>query len=143
MFTVNDLVQRYGLTANQVRDRLTMLEGLLDGHIIRGRQNAKLLTDAGLAIFDRLLQLERDGIPAATAVSMMKDERLKDQNTMVNLDQNDGHTQELIQELRAQVQDLRQERDRLLKLIEDLQARIPALPSSEPRRSWWARLWGR
>jgi hypothetical protein len=144
MFTVNHLAQRYGLTANQVRDRLTLLEGLLNGQMIRGRQNAKLLTDAGLAIFDRLIQLEQDGIPGVTAVTMITDEQSKGPNTTVNLSSNGSHTEELIGELRAQVQDLRQERDQLLKLLEDLQARIPALPApSEPRRSWWGRLWGR
>ncbi|MEM4381648.1 MAG: hypothetical protein QXX19_05405, partial [Candidatus Caldarchaeum sp.] len=50
----------------------------------------------------------------------------------------------LIFEKDARIADLQAERDRLLKIIEDLQARIPALPApSETRRSWWARLWGR
>lgn len=71
MLTLQDLSDRYGLSYKQVRDRVTVLGPLLDPFLSEGKQNTKLLNDSGLAIFDRLIQIERQDqltIKAAAAV---------------------------------------------------------------------------
>jgi hypothetical protein len=61
MLTIAQIAERYGLTECQVRWRLTQLDGLLRHHLFTGVNGRVTLDDAGVAIFDRLLQLEREG----------------------------------------------------------------------------------
>ncbi len=155
MLTIAQIAERYGLTERQIRWRLTQLNSLLHHHVFNGVNGRVTLDDCGLAIIDRLIQLERDGLglstavnrlageigqtPIATAVNPSVNGALASVNGSVDL------WERLVSEKDARIADLQAERDRLLKLLEDLQARIPALPAPlESRRlSWWGRLWGR
>lgn len=154
MLTIAHIAERYGLTERQVRWRLTQLGSLLHHHVFNGVNGRVTLDDAGLTIVDRLIQLEREGLGLSTAVNRLAREIGQAPTaTPVNPGVNGASPsvngsvelwERLISEKDARIADLQAERERLLKLLEDLQARIPALPApSETRRSWWGRLWGR
>ncbi|MBI1744479.1 hypothetical protein HYR54_15635 [Candidatus Acetothermia bacterium] len=136
MYGVNDLTGRYGMTANQVRDRLTLLSGVIDSHVVRGKQNAKLLTDAGLAIFDRLIQLERDGIQAVEAVKLIAPELPDEQNSIVKPIQNDSQssnrTEQLIQQMADRIAALESDKHYLQTKLDEALAKVPALPAPKP-----------
>jgi len=147
MYTVKDLAQRFALHPKRVRERLAALGPLVEPHIIEGKQNAKLLTDAGMAIFDRLRQLEQEGYTVQAAVQKLKEELSDQRKTMghpaSNQDANGSPDarDELIKALKAQVEDLRAERDRLLAIIENqteqIRALMPGVEQQKPRLSRW------
>ena len=148
MYTVNALSSRFGLSTSSVRERLSSLNGLVDPYTKRGRNNAIMLTDGGMAIFDRMIQLERDGNTTITAIEIIKNERLNNEKTLPQPNGNHNLSEnswELVEELRARV-------DEQVKMISYLQgkldetlAKVPALPapkteSSQPPLSRWAAL---
>lgn len=146
MLNVQSLSNRYSLTPKQVRDRLTALSPVIDSHIVTGKQNAKLLSDQGLAIFDRLIQLEQEGIAMTTAVEIIKKDGFDQSSDMVNPSGSDGLVQEFLTELRARIASL--ERDKLylqeqltraLEQLENLQRRTLPLPRGF--RRWWPWSW--
>jgi hypothetical protein len=133
MYTVKDLAQRFALHPKRVRERLAALGPVVEPHIVEGKQNAKLLTDAGMAIFDRLRQLEQEGYTVPAAVQRLKEE-LSDQGKTTGHRASNGESNgrpdakdELIKALKAQVEDLRAERDRLLAIVEHQTEQIRAL----------------
>ncbi len=96
---------------------------MISPHLATGRQNATLFTDSAVAIFDRLLQLERqDSFSPSAAVKKLESE-LENGGAMVanhrgNTDQaTPDSSTELVQVLTRQVRDLQTERDRLLSII--------------------------
>lgn len=144
MINVQLLSERYDLTPKQVRDRLTALSPAIDPYSITGKQNAKLLTDQGLAIFDRLVQLEREGIALTTAVELISKDLLNQHSDTVNRPGSDGLAGELLAEFRDRIASL--ERDKLflqeqlaraLAQVEELQRR--ALPPLRRRWPWQIR----
>jgi hypothetical protein len=144
MLTIAQIAERYGLTERQVRWRLTQLDGLLRHHLFTGVNGRVTLDDAGVAIFDRLLQLEREGLGLTSAVKRLSGElgqgamgttetpHGSGASTLVTGETGDSVTlwERLLAEKDARIADLQAERDRLLRLLEDLQARLPALPPS-------------
>jgi hypothetical protein len=74
MLTIAQIAERYGLTERQVRWRLTQLDGLLRHHLFTGVNGRVTLDDAGVAIFDRLLQLEQEGLGLTSAVKRLSGE---------------------------------------------------------------------
>lgn len=136
MYDVHVLCERYGLSVKQVRDRLTALSPVLHSHVRQGKHGAKLLTDGGLAIFDRLRELERGELSVSDAVAKIKNERAQAKNpassTSVGREGADGESA-VIELLNQQVRDLRAERDRLLEIIEGQGEQLQALmPGGEP-----------
>ena len=151
MFSVQFLSQRFELTPKQVRDRLTALDGVLNGHVLQGKQNAKLLTDAGLAIFDRLVQMERSGISLPTTVDLIKNDLQDGHKTTVKHQDNDGSSSNIVHVLQGQIEELKHDKEYLKKQLEQLvtqlsstQEEIRALtagPKVEPQRlSRWQAL---
>lgn len=138
MVTIAQIAERYGLTERQVRWRLTQLDGLLHGHVFNGVNGRVTLDDEGLAIFDRLIQLERDGLGLSTAVNRLTDELGRVPTaTAVNAGVNGASAgvelwERLLAEKDARIADLQAERDRLLALLSELHERIPALPAPAP-----------
>ena len=150
MYTVKDLAQRFALHPKRVRERLAALGPVIEPHIIEGKQNAKLLTDAGMAIFDRLRQLEQEGYTVQAAVQKLKEE-LSDQGKTTGHQASNQESNgspdakdELIKALKAQVEDLRAERDRLLAIIENqteqIRALMPGVEDHRSRLSRWSAL---
>lgn len=130
MYDVQFLCGRYGLTVKQVRDRITALAPTLTPHVLQGKHGAKVLKDGGLAIFDRLIQLERGGLSVSAAVEMIQKDGLNgsesSSSTSVGLSggNRDGRVFELMSH---QIEDLRTERDRLLSIIEQQGEQMRAL----------------
>lgn len=125
MMNVQDLANRYGLHPKRVRERLAELGSLVDPHLVRGRQNAILITDAALAIFDRLVQLEKEGYSIPTAVQVMQKEALVQQPTNGHLNGDgaatDGSTpevQEIVTQQNVTIQHLQKEVEWLRKMVE-------------------------
>lgn len=133
MMTIKDLAERFGISEKSVRRRLDSLSPVISQHLTTGRQNAILLTDSGVSIFDRLIQLERQDKLSPTAaaervkselqngISPMSDHGVGPVPTVPNV------PNELVEVLTRQVEDLRSERDRLLSIIEEQGQQIRAL----------------
>lgn len=145
MFTVNDLAKRFGLHPKSVRERLNGLSPLVEPHMERGRNNAILLTDSGLSIFDRLIQLEQDGHTMATAVQQMLNERSYQEETRGQPADIPGaasrHTDLLIDELRSRIKSLEEDKsylqDQLNHAQSQIQAMLPAESEGRRRHSRW------
>jgi predicted transcriptional regulator len=141
LLTKSEIAQRYGLTERQVRHRLTALDGLLTGHVSLGQGGQRVLDDFAVAIFDRLMQLEREGLSPSAAVSRIREEVPADANGSGGApERQEGVragqplSEAVIEELRArladkdkQIEDLRSERDRLLSIIEQQGEQVRAL----------------
>lgn len=128
MFTVNDLANRFGMHPKSVRERLNALSPLVKPHVTRGRNNAILLNDAALAIFDRLIQLEREGYPTATAVQVIQNDGLNQQQTSGYPNSNGTPPPELIAELRARIDEQARMIAYLQAKLDEALAKLPALP---------------
>lgn len=157
MLSIQDLSQRFGISEKSVRRRLDSLKPVLDQHLTTGRQNAILLKDSGIAIFDRVMQLEQQDklSPSAALEKVISEvgkgfsEVSKDEQGVV---QSIGQAvpapnEELVEVLKQQVSDLRNERDRLLGIIENqneqMQAMLPGSTEEPPpseKRSRWSHL---
>lgn len=134
MWELKDVENRFGLSEHQARRLVRALAPVLRDHVKRGRDNRLLLDDSALVILERAVGLWRDGVSLRDLSQTVAGEL---ENGAPY--QHDGHVrnhahplsdhcpacaarEELFRELRA-------DKERLLKLIEDLQARIPALPA--------------
>ncbi len=157
MWTIKDLIERFGLTEKQVRSRLTALDPLLDGHCKTGKQNAILLDDDGFKIFERLTQIEQQGITTKDAVEQIAAELGKPQENRGNHrgqagadtgQAEGGRWAELaIATLQERVNSLERDKAYLQRQVEqlweqlrdkDTQLRALMPPASTPRRQWWA-----
>jgi len=108
MYTVNDLASRFDLHPKSVRDRINSLGPAVEAYLERGRNNAILLTDGGLAVFDRLIQLEREGHTTAAAVQRMQNDRQDERLSSVEPEGSSAPTAvyvDLISELRSRVEE--------------------------------------
>lgn len=144
-YTIEDAAETVGLSVSQVRRRLHTLSRDLNGDLDRGSRGKVLLTDRGLAVLRRAVEIERDrGICCSDAVKVVNDELGKTQENErhdgVTVRHGPGTVNELVVELRARIGFLEQENSRLWGLVNDLRA-LPA-PKEEPRRPWILRvLW--
>lgn len=133
MYTVKDLSERFGLHSKRVRERLAALSPLIDPYLAEGKQNAKLLTDGGLSVFDRLMQLEQEGLTVQAAIQKLKDELSDGQKTpgqrasSERVSNGADAKDELIAVLKEQLLHTQQERDRLLGIIENQSEQLRAL----------------
>ena len=117
MHTIDDLTGRYGLSSRALRRRLTALRPEINLYVRRGPRNAILMTDNGLAILDRLIDLERDGTGPTAAVEQVKAEVLTGiQSAEVRPDTAEvaatDSRNELIQELRDRIESLEHQLER-------------------------------
>jgi hypothetical protein len=148
MFTLQALADTYGLSYKQVRDRLTALGPLIDPHIVEGKNNAKLLKDSGRAIFDRLIQLEREGLTIGAAKAVIEQELASDGGPEAgDRSSNGGQADAVLRQMQARLDEQGQQiaflQDQVRRLMDQLaeaQAQIQAmLPASveRSRRRWW------
>lgn len=141
MYTINDIKKMLGLsTANQVRNRIQAIKGLLAGELRRGPNNQILLTEEGLKIIKRLQDLYDSGLTIMQASDILRSssDYLVTNGVQVSpgltRDQtNRGTPAELIAALREEIVFLR---GRLTFLEEQLHRRDEEAHS----RSWWEAL---
>lgn len=160
LISKTELAARYGLSERQVRHRLTALDTLLTGHVNQGQGGQTVLDDYAVAIFDRLRQLEREGLSPSAAASRIRQDDLPHVNDSGSSAQRQGSVNggqgasaEVLEQLRArladrddQLRDLRIERDRLLGVIEDQGVQLRALAPGVSVKDrgdlrfnrWWA-----
>ena len=152
MLTLEDLTRRYGISDRALRRRLDALEPLVSAHIHRGQNNALLFDDGALAILDRLAQVQREaGLGLTDAVKKIKSEFTNGHNSSAqgrpqSAEPNADHTviAKLIAAYEDRIESLERDKAYLQAKLDEALAKLPALPApSEPRRSWWRRLWGR
>jgi uncharacterized protein (DUF885 family) len=157
MWTIKDITEHFGLTEKQVRTRLAVLDPILDGHCRTGKQNAILLDDDGFKLFERLIQIEQQGITTKDAVKQMAIElgrhdgveRNHQGQALVDNGQTDGGRwaqlaietlQERINSLEKDKAYLQRQVEQLLEQLRDKDTQLRALmpPPSAQRRQWWA-----
>jgi hypothetical protein len=135
MYSVADLERLTGLTSKQVYDRLRLLSEVLDGHITVGRNGKKLISEQGFAIFNRLLELERQGLTGQTAVNQIADELKAPTSKEETPSLSAGET-EVIGSLKLTIEILREENRWLRSQLESLQ-QLALPPAGGARRHWW------
>lgn len=135
MYSVADLERLAGLTSKQVYDRLRLLSEVLDGHITVGRNGKKLISEQGFTIFNRLLELERQGLTGQAAVKQIAGE-LKRPTSTDETPSSTASESEVVGSLKLTIEILREENRWLRSQLENLQqAALP--PAGGARRHWW------
>lgn len=139
MHSIKDLENHFGLNYHQVYDRLRLLRSHF-GDRVKGGQNSKYwLTDSGFKIFDRMLELEKNGHGPKSAVSQIKEELAKPDTTSQSPEPKSAKVDEkYVQSLENQVSFLQTEVERLHGKLDRL------LPSGESKgilRRIWQRIW--
>ncbi len=143
MLTLKDISARYDLSPKQARRYLESVSHLISSYCQRGPHNTTLVSQQAIPVFDRLTELLRDGLSLPAASQQISKEMNGNGKTDAHLTVDSWQTNgqpyrdELLGDLRAQVQDLRQERERLLRLLEEsqLQVRQLMLPAPKPALS--------
>lgn len=74
MYDIDQLSDLLGLSRNQVRVRLHQFRSLLDACIVRGQKNKLLLNHNGLAILQRAVELEKQGLTLEQIQTTLKRE---------------------------------------------------------------------
>lgn len=74
MYDIDQLSDLLGLSRNQVRVRLHQFRSLLDACIVRGQKNKLLLNHNGLAILQRAVELEKQGLTLEQIQTTLKQE---------------------------------------------------------------------
>jgi DNA-binding transcriptional LysR family regulator len=133
VLTLQDLAHKYGLTLRQVRWRVAQLDGLLQSHLFTGANGRVTLDDAGVAIFDRLIQLERDNLSLAAAVSRLSAELSGEQTPSSPTPLGSGPSCPACAAYLRQIEHLEEEVRWLRARLEELETRAPP----PPRRRWW------
>lgn len=147
MLEVRQLADRLGLSEHQTRRLLRSLDGVLQGHVRRGRDNRILVDHSAIALLDRAVSLWREGIPLRNLSETIANELqnrsshvengkvLKPEQPMQN-----HHQCPTCNAYRQQIEHLEGEIRWLRDQLEELQAR--ALPPAGSR-PWWRRFLGR
>lgn len=138
MYTISDLRKLLGLeTANQVRNRISAIRGILTSSLRHGPNNQILLTKAGLDLLRQLQGLYDTGLTlreasdviqhtlAANGVTVSQDSRAFTQN-QVNLEQQN----QVVAILRDEIAFLR-------KRVALLEERNVVVNRSEHPHLWW------
>jgi len=155
MATIKDLSERFGLSERQVRLRLTNLNGALQEFTQQGQYGRIQLTDGGVAIFERLIELERSGFGTTGAYAKLCEELKKSHShesyspthTTVNVGQESrqpsspqqegpgGAYEALFENLKIQIEELRRDKCYLQTKLDEALAKVPALPAPRPVES--------
>lgn len=153
MLGVQELSKRYALSEKTVRRYLDTLAPVIGPYRVQGENNKILLTDAGLAVFDRFIQLRRESkLSPSAALSLLKEELQNSPKEMSkrlsNPVQPRSEAQDfMIEELRARVEEqgkqitfLQDQVKLLMQQLAEAQAQIRAmLPATveRSRKRWW------
>jgi len=145
--TIKSLCQRFGLSERAIRRRLDALSPLLSPHLRRGDKNSLLLSNSGVAILDRLNQLQQDAdLGLNSAVDKVKSE-LQD-GRRIGYEQGansaDYPSDALVASLEARVKEQAQMigflQDQLEGAQSQLRAMLPASTSTRQRLGRWGAL---
>ena len=139
MFKISDISDKHGLSKRQVRYRLTQLDNLLEGHVSTGKNQAKLIDDYGISLFDRLMELENNGRTTSAAVNKIKTE-IEDNEESKKEEKVDTESvrerEAVVEQLEARIDDLKQHNRELKAQLESkdqqIQQLLPAAKDENP-----------
>ena len=138
MYTVKDVAELTRLSSRQVYDRIAALSPVLDGTLRTGSRGAKLLTQQGFAIFQRLVELEQQGISRESAVNVIDEELHTPQQNSAEVTRNEWEgVGNLVATLQRVIEDQREEITFLRHQVETL------TPLALPRPRRWVTLFRR
>lgn len=139
MFKISDISDKYGLSKRQVRYRLTQLNNLLEGHVSTGKNQAKLVDEYGMSLFDRLMELENDGHTTSAAVNKIKSEIEDNEESKKETKYDTEGVKEreaVVEQLEARIEDLKQHnmelKTQLEKKDQQIQQLLPAAKEESP-----------
>lgn len=137
MHSIKDLEDRFGLSYWKARKRLSLIRENFDGQV-KGGQNSKYwLTDNGLAILDRILELEDQNQDLSVAVEQVKSELETSTDTTEEDQSNPAKVDhKYVQRLENEVEFLREELERKDEQIQQL------LPGKVERENPVSRFFG-
>ena len=146
LYSINDIATALGLSVPQTRRRLDAIITDLDGDLRRGSRGKILLTEKGLSLLRRVVDLEKErGLTCKDAVRVVNEETARPDNKpmkdKVKVREEVVTESLLIRELRARIEDKDREIAILEREIEFLRERVKeltplALP--RPRRRWFS-----
>lgn len=139
MHSIKDLENHFGLSYWQTRKRIGLISNYFESEV-KGGQNSKYwLTDSGLAILDRMLELEKDGHGPKSAIEAIKEEIQKPDMESDNLKSKQAKVDpKYVQRLESEVEFLREElkeRDRQIRQL------LPGSAKKGIMRRIWERIW--
>jgi len=139
MFKISDISDKYGLSKRQVRYRLTKLDNLLEDHVSTGKNQVKLVDDYGMSLFDRLMELEKNGRTTSAAVGEVKAE-IEDNEGSKGKERADKENvkerEAVVDQLEARIEDLKQHNRELKAQLERKDQQIQQLlPAAKEENS--------
>ena len=139
MFKISDISDKYGLSKRQVRYRLTKLDNLLEDHVSTGKNQVKLVDDYGISLFDRLMELEKNGRTTSAAVGEVKAE-IEDNEGSKGKERADKENvkerEAVVDQLEARIEDLKQHNRELKAQLERKDQQIQQLlPAAKEENS--------
>lgn len=143
MLKVKDVSKLTGLSSRQVYDRLSALSTLLDGYLRTGQRGQKLIDDQGFAVFQRLLELEREGNSRESAIKLIAEELSTNGEKAESIVRKDGGSASiLVGELRERIKEQTRAIERLevenTFLRDKVDQLLPlALPLPKRHHCWW------
>jgi hypothetical protein len=143
MFTYQDLAGRYGLSYKQVRDRMTALGPQIEPFVEEGKKNTKLVNNSGLAIFDRLVQIERDDkltIKAASAVLLRELDSNSNGSNNGATGEEFGVLKTLVDDQTNQIAKLHMQIEECRNRIGDLETQVTPMLPANVFKTWWNKL---
>lgn len=143
MITIEQAAQTLGLSERQTYRRISSARPILSPYLRRGPNNALLLDPGALEILRRAEDLRRAGVTIETALTTITEEMAgklggEPGNTAGKPAGEVAALRELIETLKAELVEIRRDRDSWRELA--LSAR-PGLPSTTESRTPLQRLW--
>jgi len=154
MYDIEHLSTRLARTKDQLRHRVKLLGKTLEPYKRSGKKGKLLLTEDGVAILERLIQLEDQGIAMSDAIEIIRQELDGDEPQSSPPEQcQSGTIQELIwhlkqeneflkDQIRSKDEQIAQLNKRLAELGQLLQQRLPPTREEIREKRWW-RFWRR
>lgn len=142
MHDIEDLAAILGLTAPQIRRRLTDLDDLLHSHVRQGKRNKIIIDNAGLEILRRVAAYEKQGLSLSECKSIVKEELsrgktdgIEQQQAQVKVDETVDKLLEIFHEqLREKDNQIKNLQDQIARLYNLIENRLPLPPSKEEIR---------
>ena len=140
MHSIKDLEDHFGLSYWKARKRLRLIRDNFDGEVKGGQNSKYYLTDNGLTILDRILELEDQNHDLSAAVEQVKNELETSSETEEATGSNQNKVNpKYVQRLENEVEFLREE---LRKKDQQIQQLLPAAKEEKSNGSGRVTLWG-
>jgi len=135
MHSLEELTKELNLTYNQLRHRLRLLGTAISQHLSKGKKGKILISNNGLIILRKMIELERDGRSIEAAAQAVIEELAGNgdsQSAQFVTTQSQTVTMQLLEakerliaKLDEEVRYLRMQNEQLTKIIEEKLAQLP------------------